>query len=52
MMAEILKDAETLYPPAWIEEAIELAVQNNSRRWKYVEAILRKWKENGRDGEY
>jgi|WetSurSiteA1Bulk_404760.scaffolds.fasta_scaffold21929_2 DNA replication protein len=52
MMAEILKDAETLYPPGWIEEAIELAVQNNSRRWKYVEAILRKWKENGRDGEY
>jgi DNA replication protein len=52
MMAEILKDAEALYPPGWIEEAIELAVQNNSRRWKYVEAILRKWKENGRDGEY
>ena len=52
MMAEMLKDAETLYPPGWIEEAIELAVQNNSRRWKYVEAILRKWKENGRDGEY
>jgi DNA replication protein len=52
MMAEILKNAETLYPPGWIEEAIELAVQNNSRRWKYVEAILRKWKENGRDGEY
>jgi DNA replication protein len=52
MMAEILKDAETNYPPGWIEEAIELAVQNNSRRWKYVEAILRKWKENGRDGEY
>ena len=52
MMAEILKDAETLYPPGWIEEAIELAVQNNSRRWKYVESILRKWKENGRDGEH
>jgi DNA replication protein len=52
MMAEILKDAETQYPQAWIEEAIELAVQNNSRRWNYVEAILRKWKENGRDGEY
>ena len=52
MMAEILKDAEINYPAAWIEEAIELAVQNNSRRWKYVEAILRKWKENGRDGSY
>jgi DNA replication protein len=52
MLAEILKDAESNYPAAWIEEAIELAVQNNSRRWKYVEAILRKWKENGRDGEY
>jgi DnaD/phage-associated family protein len=52
MMAEILKDAETRYPAGWIEEAMELAVQNNSRRWKYVEAILRKWKENGRDGEH
>ena len=52
MMAEILKDAETRFPPGWIEEAMELAVQNNSRRWKYVESILRKWKENGRDGEY
>lgn len=52
MMAEILKDAETTYPMGWIEEAIELAVQNNSRRWRYIEAILRKWKENGRDGEY
>jgi len=52
MLAEILKDAESTYPAAWIEEAIELAVQNNSRRWRYIEAILRKWKENGRDGEY
>ncbi len=52
MLAEILKDAELTYPAAWIEEAIELAVQNNSRRWRYIESILRKWKENGRDGEY
>ncbi|MGA9398820.1 MAG: DnaD domain protein [Anaerolineaceae bacterium] len=52
MLAEILKDAESIYPAAWIEEAIGLAVQNNSRRWRYIEAILRKWKENGRDGEY
>lgn len=52
MMAEILKVAESTYPAAWIEEAMELAVQNNSRRWRYIEAILRKWKENGRDGEY
>ena len=52
MLAEILKDADSIYPAAWIEEAIELAVQNNSRRWRYIEAILHKWKENGRDGEY
>ncbi len=52
MLAEILKNTESSYPAAWIEEAIELAVQNNSRRWRYIEAILRKWKENGRDGEY
>jgi DnaD/phage-associated family protein len=49
MIAEILQDAENTYPPAWIEEAIRIAVENNKRNWRYVEAILRRWQEGGRD---
>ena len=29
-------------------DAIELAVKNNKRNWKYCEAILKRWKEEGR----
>jgi len=25
-----------------------LAVENNKRNWKYIEAILKRWKEEGR----
>lgn len=50
MIADMLREAEQTYRPEWIEEAIRTAVQNNVRRWKYVEAILRSWQEEGRDG--
>jgi DNA replication protein len=45
--ADALKDAEKTYKPEWVEEAIKEAVLNNKRNWKYVEAILRRWKEEG-----
>ena len=48
MIADALKDAETIYSIEWIAEAIELAVKNNKRNWKYSEAILKRWKEEGR----
>jgi DNA replication protein len=48
LIADALKDAEESYPPEWISEAIELAVRNNKRSWSYCEAILRRWKEEGR----
>ena len=48
MIADTLKDAEDLYPGDWIADAIELAVKNNKRNWKYCEAILKRWKEEGR----
>ncbi len=35
-------------PRAWILEAITLAARNNSRRWSYVQAILRNWKSTGK----
>jgi DnaD/phage-associated family protein len=48
LIADALKDAEDTYQPDWIADAIELAVKNNKRNWKYCEAILKRWKEEGR----
>jgi DNA replication protein len=47
LLADTLKDAEQTYPPEWVAEALGEAVLNNKRNWKYVEAILRRWKEEG-----
>jgi DnaD/phage-associated family protein len=49
MIAETLQDAEDTYPDKWIEEAVRIAVENNVRRWSYVDAILKRWQEGGRD---
>jgi DNA replication protein len=49
MIAEELRDAEKEFPPAWIEDAIRIAVENNVRKWRYVVAILEDWKSRGRD---
>jgi DnaD/phage-associated family protein len=48
LIADALKDAEATYPVEWIEDAIGLAVKNNKRSWKYCEAILKRWKDEGR----
>ncbi len=48
MIADALKDAEQMYSAEWISDAIEVAVKNNKRNWKYCEAILKRWKEQGR----
>jgi DnaD/phage-associated family protein len=52
MIAEVLRDAEQRYPQQWIEDALRIAVENNVRRWRYVEAILKSWQENGRDDSH
>lgn len=49
MIAETLREAEEDYPASWIEEAVQIAVGNNVRRWRYVEAILKSWKDEGKD---
>lgn len=49
LLADMLKEAEKEYPGIWFEEAFEIAVSRNVRNWKYIEAILRRWKENGKD---
>jgi DNA replication protein len=51
MIAEALKDAETTYDPAWVAEAIQIAVERSKRHWRYVEAILRRWEQGGRDDQ-
>jgi DnaD/phage-associated family protein len=48
LIADALKDVEELYSPEWVSDSIELAVKNNKRSWKYCEAILKRWKEEGR----
>jgi len=49
LVADALRDAEQTYDPAWIAEALGEAVKQNKRSWKYVEAILRRWKEDGEE---
>lgn len=48
MIADDLKEAQSEYPVQWIEEAIHLSVQNNKRSWRYVHAILKSWKKEGK----
>ena len=48
IIADELRDAEQTYPVRWIEEAIEKAVENNVRKWRYVLAILERWRQEGK----
>ena len=48
MIAEELRDAEQTYPARWVEEAIQKAVENNVRKWRYVLSILERWREEGK----
>jgi DnaD/phage-associated family protein len=48
LIADALKDAEETYSAEWVADTIDLAVRNNKRSWRYCEAILKRWKEEGR----
>ena len=48
MIAEELKEAEKLYPAAWIEEAFREASSLNKRSWRYIERILERWSTEGK----
>jgi DNA replication protein len=48
LIADELRDAERTYPASWIAEAIEIAVENNARKWRYIEAILERWRQEGK----
>lgn len=49
LVAEALGEAEDTYPPGWIEDAFRIAVERNARNWRYIEAILKRWQQEGRD---
>jgi len=51
LIAEQLKDAEQTYPGEWIEEAFQIAVEQNKRSWAYVRAILERWATEGKDDD-
>ena len=49
MIAEELRDAERHYPADWIADAFREAAAMNKRNWKYVLAILERWRTQGKD---
>jgi DNA replication protein len=51
LIAEELRDAEKTYPADWIEEAFQIAVEHNARRWRYVCSVLERWAAEGKDSE-
>jgi len=51
MIAEELKDAEKEYAADWIEEAFKIAVEQNVRKWVYIQKILERWQTEGKAGE-
>lgn len=49
MIADELREAEKLYPEAWIRDAIKEAVTHGKRKWSYISAILENWSVEGKD---
>jgi DnaD/phage-associated family protein len=48
IIADHLKDAEVDYPSGWVEDAIRLAVAHEKRSWRYIQAILERWRKEGK----
>ena len=49
LLTEELKEAESVYPWPWIEEAFREAVSSNIRKWRYIASILERWAAEGKD---
>ena len=47
MIADELREASTAYPVQWIMDAIKESATQNKHSWKYVLAILTRWKAQG-----
>ena len=52
LIAEQLRDMERSYPPDWIHEAFEIAVRNNKRALRYIQAVMKRWETEGKDEGY
>jgi DnaD/phage-associated family protein len=48
LIADALREAEVEYPDEWVQDAFRIAVENNKRNWRYIQAILRRFQEKGR----
>jgi len=48
MIADSLRDLSNEVSEDWITDAIQLAVEHNKRNMKYIEAIITRWKQEGR----
>ncbi len=51
LIADELRAAEEDFPAAWIESAIREAAASNVRSWRYVAAILERWKRGGKEAK-
>lgn len=49
---DTLIEAQETYHREWIEEAINLAVDNNIRKWNYIAAILKRWETEGKNDDF
>jgi DNA replication protein len=53
LIAEQLREAETVYGENWIRDAIKEAVRQEKRKWSYISAILEHWASEGKsDGTH
>ena len=50
-VAAALAEAEGLYPAAWIEDAFREAAELNKRSWRYIQRILERWDDEGREDD-
>lgn len=51
LIADELRQAEEDYPIEWIEEAFREAASLNKHSWRYICAILERWRTEGRGDE-
>lgn len=49
IIADELREAEKVYPEAWLRDAIKRAVDENKRKWSYIQGILERWAREGKD---
>jgi len=48
IIVQELDEAAETYPALWIKEAFQIAVERGVRRWRYIHAILERWRREGK----